>query len=238
MVIGTLTLLVFTLLLANPTRSVAAPSYDYIWEDNFDGFPLHPLWSWVREDPTHWSLIDRPGFLRITTQRGFLYGSGGDAKNLLLQSAPVRDFEIRTRVFFTPTANFHFAGLLIYDDDDNCILLNRGFCSFHFGSGIYFDSEVSGSTTTISTTASITDTYLRIEKAGAVYTAYYSPDGSNWTTLGSHTNNNLAPSKIGLVAADNNPPELWAPEILADFDFFQLAANYQKVFLPLVLKGN
>ncbi|RLC78027.1 MAG: hypothetical protein DRI61_10520 [Chloroflexi bacterium] len=212
------------------------------WVDDFDTTTLNPRWAWEREDPTHWSLTQRPGYLRLITHRGFLYGkaddTGGDVKNLLLQPAPpVGDFEIRTRVLFTPTEDFHFAGLLIYGDDDNYVLLNRGFCSSCGGSGIYFDSEMDGSTRSISATTDITDTYLRIQKAGEVYTASYSTDGQNWIVLGALTNTNLS-TRIGLVAGDNRWPDMpAASEIPADFDFFLVEARYYEVYLPVVIKG-
>ena len=55
-----------------PTPSSAAV-YDYFWRDDFATSTLHPIWSWVREDPTHWSLTDNPDVLRITTQTGGIY---------------------------------------------------------------------------------------------------------------------------------------------------------------------
>ena len=213
--------------------SLSAPSIT--WTDNFSSSSLDGRWSWIREDATHWSLTERPGFLRITTQDGGLFGPGGDAKNILLQSAPPGDFEIRTRVIFTPTENFHLAGLLVYDDDDNYILLIRGFCSFCIGSGVYFDSETGGiNAPSIAETVSVTDIYLRIEKAGAVYTASYSEDGNSWRELGSHTNSSLTPTKIGISASNGNPPG--GAELPADFDFFTLIDNSIHLFLPLILK--
>jgi hypothetical protein len=210
-------------LLSDASASMSAAATPPVtWTDDFSSSSLDGRWSWIREDATHWSLTDRPGFLRITTQDGTIFFSGGDGKNLLLQSAPLGDFEIRTRVFFAPTENFQYAGLLVYDDDDNFVLLNRGFCSFCIGSAIYFDSEIGGSPPApISAPVSITDTYLRIQKAGAVYTASYSIDGNSWTVLGSHTNSSLTPKMIGISASNSNAGA-GTSEIPADFDFFTL----------------
>jgi hypothetical protein len=209
-------------LLADATvsrSSLFAPSVQ--WTDNFSSSTLDSRWAWIREDATHWSLTDRPGFLRITTQEGS--GPDGGKKNILLQLAPPGDFEIRTRVIFNPTESFHSAGLLVNDDDDHYIHLERGFCLPCIGidSGIYFVSESGGSyewPPTISAAVSITDTYLRIVKAGAVYTASYSIDGNSWTVLGSHTNSSLTPKMIGISVGQGDVVGI--SEIPADFDFF------------------
>ena len=66
-------------LIANPTSDS--------WTDDFNGV-LATSWSWVNEDPTHWSLKDIPGALRIITRGPSLY-SADKPKNLLLRDAPV-----------------------------------------------------------------------------------------------------------------------------------------------------
>ncbi|NTV47766.1 MAG: DUF1349 domain-containing protein, partial [Chlorobiales bacterium] len=60
------------------------------------------------------------GFLRIVTQ--------SPIQNVLVQPAPGADFEIRTRVVFTPTVNFQFAGLVLWQDELNNLKLGRAFC--------------------------------------------------------------------------------------------------------------
>ncbi|MGD8968762.1 MAG: hypothetical protein PVI07_14750, partial [Anaerolineae bacterium] len=52
-----------------PTPTSEIPS-GCTWSDDFSSLSLGPTWSWVREDPTHWSLTQHPGFLRMTTQQG------------------------------------------------------------------------------------------------------------------------------------------------------------------------
>ena len=212
--------------------SLSAPSIT--WTDNFSSSSLDDRWSWIREDATHWSLTERAGFLRITTQAGSIFGPVNDVSNILLQVAPPGDFEIRTRVIFAPTEDIHHASLLVYEDGDNYISLSRSFCSFCVGSAIYFSSETGGiNAPSIAETVSVTDIYLRIEKAGAVYTALFSEDGNSWRELGSHTNSSLTPKMIGIMAANSN---VGASEIPADFDYFTLIDNSNHLFLPLILK--
>ncbi len=233
-VISMLILLAFVLPLANATRSVTASPYSYTWTDNFDSSLLHPFWSWVNEDPTRWSLIERPGFLRIMTHSGRV----GD-KNLLLQNTPTGDFEISTRVIFTPTNNFHIAGLVLYQDTNNYLILGRAYCNVAppacRGNAIYFDRvegrSFVGSNFATSTTSQ-GEAYLRVVREGITYSGYYSEDGTSWTLIGRHTPSSaIVLSKVGLNAAQG------APEIPAEFDFFRLSANYRKVFLPVMVKN-
>lgn len=231
-----LPLLALVVLLSGETPLVAALPYDYTWTDDFDSSSLHPLWSWVNEDPTKWSLTENPGFLRILTHWG-----GIGERNLLLQSAPTGDFEIGTRLIFTPTNNFQIAGVVLYQDNENYLVLGRAYCDAPpptcVGNGIYFDRVEGGSfvgSNFVTSTTAQGEAYLRVVREGGTYSGYYSEDSVSWTLIGSHTaSGGVVLSGVGLTAAQ----DLEALEVPADFDFFEVAANYQKVFLPVVLKN-
>ncbi len=205
------------------------------WIDNFDNAALDGRWSWVREDATHWSLTTRPGFLRITLQPGRL--NDGTNKNMLLQPAPTGDFEIQTRLIFTPTENIQRAGLVIYQDDINYFLLLRAYCGFGppcVGNGIYFDQveqdQFIGSNFAMTTTMT-GEAYLRLRRHNTMYTAYVSPNGIDWHLVGTHTAiGGFVPSKIGLMVDD---VDFGAAEIPADFDFFRLAESTNHLFVTV-----
>ena len=210
------------------------------WTDEFATSSLNSHWFWVREDNTHWSLTDNPGFMRITTQQGGLLFDGGDAKNLLLRDAPVGDFEIETRVIFTPTENFHIAGLLVYQDDDNFLMLGRAYCGFIppcVGNGIYFDHEEQGTTVggNFAMTTTITgEAHFRLIRRSTVYTGYVSENGTDWTLVGAHTViSGMIPSMIGLAAEDSYEG---AAEMPADFEYFRLVDSSWRVYLPVIIK--
>jgi beta-xylosidase len=187
------------------------------FRDDFNG-SLGAGWGWVREDPTHWNLTDAPGSLRIILQ------SGGvpSANNLLLRSAPGGKFEIATLVRFTPTSNYQFAGLLVYQDDSNSLQFGRAFCEPRgdcVGNGVYFDNMQSGATVQpnyATATASQSVAHLRLRRDGNTYTGYYSEDGANWTVIGQHTNN-MTSLRVGLVAA-----QAYQAETTADFEYFTI----------------
>lgn len=185
------------------------------WMDDFQGPALDPRWSWAREDPTHWSLSARPGFLRIITQTGGIYESTEKQKNLLLMPAPKGDFRIVTKCTIDPTENFQYAGLMVYQGRSNYVQINRAFTD---GNSFNFDVEADGTPINKRVPASATTFYLRITKHGDTYTGDYSLDGEAWTMVGQGTAS-LVESKVGICAANNLPGK---PQISADFDFFKL----------------
>jgi beta-xylosidase len=235
---GLVSLLLMVLSSAVPVG--AADAAGYAWIDDFEVPALDQHWSWVREDPSHWSTTERPGFLRITTQQGGLIGTGGNARNLLVRRAPVGRFQIETRVLLTPTENFHIAGLLVYQDDDNFLMLGRAYCDLtppYLGNAIYFDHEeqsVLFDANYAMTTTVPGEAYLRIERDRTVFTGYVSENGVDWTPVGVHTAvSGLVPSMVGLAA---EPSWMAVAEIPADFDYFQLDDRSYAVLLPLVLR--
>jgi beta-xylosidase len=210
------------------------------WTDNFAGSALDPRWSWAREDPTHWSLSVRPGYLRIITQTGGIYGSTEKPKNLLLMPAPEGDFRIVTKCTIDPTENFQYAGLMVYQGRNNYVQINRAFTD---GNSFNFDIEANGTPINKRVPASATTFYLRITKHGDTYTGDYSLDGEAWTTVGQGTAA-LAGPKVGIFAPSNllGKPQIPAPvglrvgicagnnlpgkpQIPADFDFFTLFSD-------------
>ena len=203
--------------LAAPLEAQSAvPGSDPGWHDDFDSPSLDPRWFWVREDPSHWSLGANPGYLRITTQAGGVYSDTNDQKNILLTNAPVFDhYQITTRATISPTENFQYAALMVHQDDDNYVQLNRAYAN---GPSVNFDIEISGQPTSYRLDVSAETVYLRIAVIDGIYAGYYSLDGDIWTLVG-QGGANLHNPKIGLTAANNL---VGVTEIAADFDFFEL----------------
>jgi beta-xylosidase len=207
---------------ALPGNSViqAAPTvYDYLWTDNFNATTLDPNWSWVNEDPTHWSLINQPGFMQIITQTGGVAGTTSSQKNILVREAPFADFQITTKVTINPTQNFQFAALQVFQDEDNYVQINRAYA---FGNTINFDIEIAGVLTGVHISLPNTTIWFRITRQVNNYIGYYSTDGTTYTEVGRGSVALFNP-KVGISAANNLSG---VPEIPADFDFFELQANY------------
>lgn len=198
-----------------PVGAGDQPKTTPTWTDNFDGPALDLCWSWAREDPTHWSLSARPGYLRIITQTGGIYESTEKQKNLLLMRAPKGDFRIVTKCTIDPTENFQYAGLMVYEGRNNYVQINRAFTD---GNSFNFDIEANGRPINKRVPGSATTFYLRITKIGDTYSGDYSLDGEAWTMVGQGTASLVDP-KVGICAANNLPGK---PQIPADFDFFEV----------------
>ena len=141
-------------------------------------------WKWVNEDTFAWNLSEKPGFLRIyLSDKGEL----DQVENIFLRNAPEGDFEVTTRVLFTPYSNFQFAGLLIYQDDEHSIKFGRAMCYLPgapncVGNGLYYDNLVmdEGVRTDegyradnyATSTVEKSEAYLRIVREGRTYTHF------------------------------------------------------------------
>lgn len=190
--------------------------------DEFNGGTLASCWSWVNENPSRWSLTARPGYLRLVTDSGDM----GD-KNLLLQEAPAGEFEVSTRLLFSPTSDFQMAGIVLWQDDDNYLALGRAYCGLPgplcVGNGIYFDKMEGGTlgqTKFATATASQSEAHLKVVRRGNDYHGYYSEDGSTWSLIGSHAvGAGVSLSRLGLTAGQ----DLAGSQIPADFDWFRFS---------------
>ncbi|HEY42548.1 MAG TPA: TIR domain-containing protein [Anaerolineae bacterium] len=199
------------------TAPTEVPSIQF--RDDFEN-ALAEGWTILREVSTHWSLTDNPGSWRVTLQPGTVDGFIPELPtNVLLREAPSGDFEIATLVHFTPTRNYQFAGLIVYQDDQNVVQLGRSYCDRPdtcVDNGIYFDSisDVIESFATDTTNPSIA--YLRLRREGTTYTGYYSEDGGNWTIIGQHISN-INPLQVGLIAG-----QALEVSTIADFECFAM----------------
>ncbi len=200
------------------------------WRDEFDG-SLGEGWYWVNENSDRWNLTEQPGFLRIYNSP---FVTGGE--NLLLRPVAQGDFMIKTRLLFEPDTNFQFAGLIIWQDENNFLQLGRAFCDIPdvcVGNGIYFD-YVGGGTSVDGNFATPvgnpSEVYLRLERRGDMVRGFYSLDqGITWYEIGTHwIPSDFQVNGVGLTASqDYNTPD-W--DIPTDFDFFELTEGWG--FLP------
>jgi len=188
------------------------------FQDDFTG-QLAEGWTWLKEDPTKWSLSAVDGSLQIMTSDASFDGPYLPL-NILLRDAPPGDFEITTALHFTPTSNFQNAGLVIFQSQKDVLQLSRAFCDIVnacIGDGVYFDNfengSVTGSNYNVAFHGSVI--YLRLQREGNTYTSYYSEDGQNWIMTGQHVRD-FSQIKVGLIAAQSQT------EIPAIFDYFTM----------------
>ncbi len=201
---------------AIPPSPTADPDF---FRDEFAG-TLNPQWTWVREDRRNWSLKKFPGFLQINVEGGYVVE--GTNSNMLLRSAPKGDFQIETQIKFSPSDNYQFAGLIIYESDANFIQAGRGYCRTYecIGEGLYMNYYQKGKEVMPNFGQVYRDLkpiQLRLSRKGDNYTFEASTDGKVWFIVGSHTSS-IQPLKVGLVAGQKMTGEI----LPAVFDYFEV----------------
>lgn len=202
-------------------------TYNKTWEDDFSSMTLNSAWSWINEDPTHWSLTDNPGFMQIITQNGGIFARAHH--NLLITEAPFGNYQITTKVTISPTENYQGAAIIVYVDDDNYIRVSRRYADAGEVNFRHEDNDIQLVNNYVSETA--TTLFLRIVKVGNVYSGFYSLDGISYIYIG-QTTAAFTNSKIGIIS-ESGPS---TTEIPSDYDFFKLEYNYHSLYLPLVIK--
>ncbi len=202
--------------------------------DEFDGTEKSVFWTWVREDETHYTWTGSA--LQIVTQQGTLAGTTNSTRNILLTEAPPEDFRFTTRLTFSPSEVGQEAGLIIYRDDDNYVVLSS---SYEDGYSLKTVSESQGVTSTHSTDNVFGSTvYLRVDKSGDQYVMYASGDGEAWSPIRTYINGLAGDAdrgwnldlRMGLFAQNGADP---VSEIVAEFDYFHFehTRNYLTVWM-------
>lgn len=190
-------------------------------EANFkDGLPKN--WEAVdpeKEKPSGFDTKD--GVLRLRIPSGKdLYGENMTAPRFL---KPVKgDFEVETRVKFSPSQDYQGAGILIFRNDNNYLRLERAFGGAGGGeSGIRFDlreDEVYEPLATPDKFPSVaSEVELKFRRVGKDFTAFWREAGkTEWIEVGKVTNSYPETVQIGLIGVST------ADEITAEFSYIKL----------------
>jgi purine nucleosidase/pyrimidine-specific ribonucleoside hydrolase len=190
------------------------------FRDDFTG-SLQPGWTWQNENPSRWSLSS-DGWLEILGEDASVL-SGAAQSNLLCRPASEGDVQISAHVSANPTADFQQATLFLYQDADNYIAINRGFCGpcASAGSAVFMESKTAGALTTSFAKTADTDVFLRLEVSGQTVTGSYALDADAWQSLGSAGSSLTAPS-ICLGVSNADKAGLSA-DLLGRFDYVEVA---------------
>jgi hypothetical protein len=202
-----------------PTDVPTATPIGQLFRDDFDG-QLQPGWTWENEDPAHWTITD-DGWLQIIGADSALLAEGNQ-RNLLWRDLPAGDFQITARVRAAPTDDFQQATIYMYEDPDNYIALNRGYCSpcTPRGNGIYMEYKSSGQWGAHNATVTETEVFLRLLSQDTVISGYYSLNGTDWTRLG-RFGDYFAFKRVGLGVSNVDQQGIDA-DLLGLFDFFEV----------------
>lgn len=202
-----------------PTASAVPTADPNFFRDEFSE-ELDAQWSWVREDPQHWSLRADPGFLQINATSGSVEGRNNI--NMLLRPALAGNFQIETQIDFNPRNNYEFAGLIIYASDGTFIQAGRAYCKREdcIGEGLYmnyYHQRVPVKPNYAQPFRERGPILLRLTRQGDTYTFEASTNGKVWFVIGAHTSD-MEPVQIGLLAGQHGKGEI----LTATFDYFEV----------------
>jgi len=211
----------------------AEPAAEFRMLDEFEG-KLALEWKPLREDPSHFSLTEHPGKLAITTQFGSMHQRRDrpQTKNVFLLDNPSSGqngfVAMACLESFKPATNWHQAGLMLFDDEDNYLKFVLEFntrTEHAAGVGPIFNllREVDGASIITKTMVEgevPRRVWLRLTARGSYHEYATSTDGKTFTVHGELPWGDGSPKQIGLMATNGSNPD--AEEIDAQFDSFEL----------------
>ena len=121
-----------------------------------------------------------------------------------------------------PTDDFQQATIYIYENGDNYIALNRGYCSLCVsgGNAVYMEYKISGQLGAYNAPTNATDVYLRLLSQGNVLSGFYALTPNDWTRLG-RFGNYFAFKRVGLGVSNADTKGLNA-DLVGQFDYFEI----------------
>jgi len=194
------------------------PPTELPFVDDFDSPELDSCWSWIREDTSHWSLTERPGWMRIETQPGRIYY--GNGYNYLLCPKPSVDYVVQTKLSIDPTHPYQQGGLLLFRDVGNMVEFVRGEYegTQYVYATVWNDGVITDNPWTVVTDSLV---FLRIQSIGQTLNFTWSTDGQSWASAGaglaSWAENDSV--SIGLKADESIGGVTYLP---VDFDYFRI----------------
>jgi len=203
--------------------------------DEFNSSVLNPGWRIGWEDPAHWSLTARPGFLRIITK----YAGGDTVWNTFFHREGIAgNVEITAKIIARPVLQGQCT--FIHADYDS-FSQQRPYVIAGFGNIAGYGEGVLGWIDTDMILIQYVDSlvYLRIRTNGDTVFTEYSPDNSTWLPLNSAWSPPFTEHQQSGLGAMNYPAfgaTPGTPEINADFDWARkLTCHTFYSFIPLNL---
>lgn len=202
-----------------PTVETIPTPEGQIFRDDFDD-TFDPSWIIFDENPVKWAVVD--GDLQLTAEDPSLLIQGSQT-NLFWQEIPSGSFEISVHVIADTTSNFQQAAIFIYQDQENYVTINRGFCDLcpTGGDGIYMDYKLAGSFGGFNVPVSTDDVYLRLVSDGSQIIGYYALQPDVWERLG-RVGNYLQAGYVGLGVSNSDGGGQYNDDLIAFFDYFEI----------------
>jgi hypothetical protein len=173
------------------------------------------------ENMQKWS-ITGDGWLQITAEDGTLLANGTQT-NLLWHELPQGDYAVTVHINGLPSANFHQVAIFIYEDANNYITINSGFCDMcqTGGPGVYMDYKVSGQVGTYMVKYEPDDLYLQLVSKDKMISGYYGTSLDAMTRIG-RFGNYFDFKKVGIGVSNCGSESRGKPALVGKYDFFEI----------------
>ena len=192
-----------------------------LFRDEFDKL-LETGWQWTNEVPENWSLTENYGNLQINVVGGYV--NLQNASNMLTVPAPQGDFYIETALLFDPDTDNQFAGLIMYESDNEYVQTGVSYCSpinGCIGKGLYIDIYQEGKLLLPRNAIDFTQNRLAlrmVHTAGKI-TFYASLDGKVWYRISDFATD-IDIKQVGLITGQS-VGDLPMPAL---FEYFEVGA--------------
>jgi hypothetical protein len=186
-----------------------------LFRDDFEN-ALQPGWTWENQNDQRWS-ITKDGKLQIIGESDNLLHDGWQS-NLLWATLPAGDFNVDVHLIADPKVNFQQAAIFLFEDADNYVTINRGFCAPCGGSGIYMDYKISKDWGNYHKIIKETDVYLRLQSKEHVISGYYAIEPGKWIRLG-RFGKYFEFKKVGLGVSNVGNESF---DLIGQYDWFEI----------------
>jgi hypothetical protein len=198
-----------------------------LFRDDFED-TFQPGWEWINENPDKWSFVEFGDsyWLQIVGDKP---GNFENQTNTLMRALPEGDFVITAHVIADPRQNHHQANIFIFENPQNYIRMNFGFCDhcgLAEGYGYFMETVIEnnpfGDLYAVPRSAEDTDVYLRLVNQGGSITGYYATVYGEWQRIGAF-GNYFDFVSVGLGATNSVPADWEVEDIEAMFDYFEIS---------------
>ncbi len=206
---------------STPVAAASITPERQLLRDDFSG-SLTQGWTWQNEKPELWSFTP-DGWLQITGEDASLLADDVQS-NLLCRPSPEDDFQITVHLSADPVQNFQQATLYLYQDGNNYIAINRGFCApcLTGGKGVFMEYKLGGEWGSFNTGTQDTDIYLRLTRQGDVISGYYAFEPETWQRLGRVGGKSMQLSDVCIGVSNVDSSGINA-DLTGKFDYFEIS---------------
>jgi regulation of enolase protein 1 (concanavalin A-like superfamily) len=198
-----------------------------LFRDDFEGY-FQPGWTWLNEEPDRWTFTEE-GWLEITGSNPAFYTEGNEIglTNFLTRELPEGEFMITAHIKSNPTENFQQATIYIYEDKNNYVALNIGYCDLcpTGGPGFYMETFIDnnpfGDAYHILRDPEASDVYLRLVNQGGSVTGYFATSPGEWQRAAAF--GNFFDFKLVGLGTTNSTTGGVENDIVSQFDYFEIS---------------